>query len=332
MSSLSLTRLVPGTASSLIVAGVLWGTGGLAGSLLVSYGDLHPVSVAAYRLLLGGLFAVVFLLATGALRLPRAAAVARRLAVAGALLAFFQASYFAAVALTSVSLATMVTIGSVPVFVAAAGVFVDRRRPDPATLTSVVAAVAGLVLLTWAPTTGTESSALVAGTALALLAGAGFATLTLVTKRQVDGLDSVHTAAFGCLIGGMLLLPVAVRFGIAVPMRADTFAIALYLGAVPTALAYVAYFRGLRAAHPVLAALSALLEPLTAAVLAAVLLDDRLGLLGWCGAAMLVGAVAMSHLNSRQGGDGCDATAGVPGRGSRTAGGHRRSGSRGGRR
>lgn len=295
MSTFALTRRRPGAAGSLIAAGVLWGTGGLAGSLLTAHGQLHPLSVATYRLLLGGLFAAMFLLATGALDLPRTPAVARRLAAAGALLAAFQASYFAAVSLTSVSLATMITIGSVPVFVAAASVVAERRRPSPTTMTSVVAAVSGLVLLTWSPA-DTAGWTLAVGAALALFAGAGFAGLTLITRRQVHGLDSVHTAAFGCLVGGMLLLPGALRFGISLPLHAETVAVAVYLGAVPTALAYVAYFRGLRAAHPVLAALSALLEPLTAAVLATMLLDERLGVLGWSGAALLVGAVAVSHL------------------------------------
>jgi DME family drug/metabolite transporter len=72
-------------------------------------------------------------------------------------------------------------------------------------------------------------------------------------------------------------------------------AVTIYLGLVPTALAYAAYFRGLVRAHPVLAALSALLEPLTAAVLSALLLRERLGVVGWCGAALLVGALAVSY-------------------------------------
>jgi DME family drug/metabolite transporter len=136
---------------------------------------------------------------------------------------------------------------------------------------------------------------LVGGVVFALLAGAGFATLTLVTANQVDGLDPLRTTAFGCLIGGLVLLPVAGSLGPAIPFRADVLGLAVYLGLVPTALAYAAYFRGLVSAHPVLAALSALLEPLTAAVLSALVLGERLGVAGWCGAALLVGALAVSY-------------------------------------
>jgi DME family drug/metabolite transporter len=64
---------------------------------------------------------------------------------------------------------------------------------------------------------------------------------------------------------------------------------------VPTALAYAAYLRGLATAHPVLGALSAVLEPLTAAVLSAALFGERLGVTAWCGAAVLVAALAIGY-------------------------------------
>jgi len=61
---------------------------------------------------------------------------------------------------------------------------------------------------------------------------------------------------------------------------------------VPTALAYAASFRGLhRAVAPGTAAVLALLEPLTAAVLAAAVLGERLGALGITGALVLAVAV-----------------------------------------
>jgi DME family drug/metabolite transporter len=60
---------------------------------------------------------------------------------------------------------------------------------------------------------------------------------------------------------------------------------------VPTAIAYVCYFRGLPAAGPGTAALLALLEPLVGSFLAALFLLERLGVVGWCGALLLMVAV-----------------------------------------
>jgi DME family drug/metabolite transporter len=270
------------SSAALVLAGVLWGTGGLAGSLLGSLAGLHPLAVAAWRLLVGGGVATLFVKAR-----PRGRAAIRRLLLVGGLFALFQASYFAAVALSSVSVATMTTIGAASVVVTMA----RRRRPGGWTLVSLAGTLAGLVLLRWSP----DVSASLGGLAFALLAAAGFATLTLLTAEPVEGLDPLSTTAFGCLLGGLLLTPVASWSGMALPLRADVLAVALYLGVVPTALAYAAYLRGLTGAHPVLGALSAVLEPLTAAVLSAVLLGERLAVTAWCGAAVLVAALAVGY-------------------------------------
>jgi DME family drug/metabolite transporter len=284
------------SATALILAGILWGTGGLSGTLLATTAHLQPLPVATYRLLLGGCFTVVFLACTGRLRqLAWTKPVVCRLLLAGGLLAQFQACYFSAVSLTSVSIATMITIGSMPVFVTFATAIGSRRRPGPSTALSMLTAVLGLVLLTWSPEGIAGGWRLAAGVVLALGSGAGFSTLTLVTRRPVEGLDAFCTTAFGLLAGGVLLAPAALWFGMALPLRADVFVVALYLGVVPTGVAYAAYFLALRTAGAVLAALSALLEPLTATLLSAVLLHDDLGVTGWTGAALLVTALAVSY-------------------------------------
>jgi DME family drug/metabolite transporter len=274
------------SSAALVLAGVLWGTGGLAGSLLGRRAGLHPLAVADYRLLVGGGIATLVVLLTGG-TIPRTPAAARRILAVGGLFALFQASYFAAVALSSVSVATMTTIGAAPVFVTLASV----RKLRHWTVVSVAGTLAGLVLLQWSPGEAFSSG----GLGCALLAAVGFATLTLVTAKPVEGLEPLSTTAFGCLTGGLLLVPVASWSGLAIPLHADVLAIVCYLGAVPTALAYAAYLRGLADAHPVLGSLSAVLEPLTAAVLSAALLGERLGVTAWCGAAVLVAALVVGY-------------------------------------
>ncbi|WP_086857214.1 DMT family transporter [Amycolatopsis lexingtonensis] len=274
------------SSAALVLAGVLWGTGGLAGSLLGELAGLHPLAVAAYRLLVGGGAATLFVLLTGG-TFPRTAGAAKRVLAVGGLFALFQASYFAAVALSSVSIATMTTIGAAPVVVTLAG----TRKPRGWTLVSVAGTLAGLVLLRWSP----DAVATLGGLGFALLAAAGFAALTLLTAKPVEGLEPLPTTAFGCLTGGLLLTPVASWTGMVLPLHADVLLVACYLGVVPTALAYAAYLRGLADAHPLLGALSAVLEPLTAAVLSAVLLGERLGVTAWCGAAVLVAALVVGY-------------------------------------
>jgi DME family drug/metabolite transporter len=48
------------SAALLVLAGVLWGAGGLAGALLQTAAGIGPVAVAAYRLLVGGGISLLF--------------------------------------------------------------------------------------------------------------------------------------------------------------------------------------------------------------------------------------------------------------------------------
>jgi DME family drug/metabolite transporter len=70
------------------------------------------------------------------------------------------------------------------------------------------------------------------------------------------------------------------------------------LGVGPTAIAYAAYFRGLRTAPAGTAALMSLLEPLVGTALAVLILGDRLGPAGVTGAALMITALALATRSS----------------------------------
>src|SRR6266567_9276065 len=95
----------------LVISGLLWGTGGLTGSLLGRVAGLSAIAVAAGRLIAGGVLIIAFLAVTGR-RWPTGRAAWIRITVIGLLAAFYQSCYFTAVSLTSVPLATLVTIGA----------------------------------------------------------------------------------------------------------------------------------------------------------------------------------------------------------------------------
>ncbi len=284
----------------LVLAGVAWGTGGLLGSLVGSATGLSPLAVAAYRLGLGGL---LVLLAVGGAALAgrgrrpllggpgeRPAAL-RRIGVVAVLAAVFQACYFTAVSLTSVGLATLVTIGVAPVVVSAVEAVRGRARRGSTAV--VVLALTGLGLLGGVPTGAPDPLATLAGAAAALVAGTGFAVLTLLGARAVPGLDAGVATGTAFVVGGLLLaVPAAAAGGVAFPATAAGLGLLALLAAVPTALAYTAYFRGLdRSTSAATGAVMALLEPLTAAALAALVLGERLGVAGLLGALLLAVAV-----------------------------------------
>ena len=110
----------------LVLAGLLWGTGGLIGALLGRDAGLSALEVAAYRLLAGGGLMVGCLTLAGR-RWPAGRAAWSRIAVNSLLSALFQGCYFASISLTFVSLATLITIGGTPVIVAIAEQAGGRR-------------------------------------------------------------------------------------------------------------------------------------------------------------------------------------------------------------
>ena len=284
---------------SLAASGLLWGTGGLIGSLLGRHTGLSAVSVAAYRLAAGGALIVVML--TAARRpWPRGRRAWRRITVVGVLAALFQTCYFTAVSLTSVSLATLITIGSTPVIVQVADQVAGRRRIGPLAAVTTGLALAGLGLLAGVPTGGFTETAVLASAGMAVLAAAGFATLTLIGSRPVPGLDDLTVTGFGFTLGGLILLPLAaVTAGIGFRPGPAAIGLLIALGTGPTAAAYTLYFRGLRTAAPGTAALLTLLEPLTSTVLPVLVLGDRLGVTGIAGAAALAAAVVLTVRTQR---------------------------------
>ena len=277
----------------LVVAGVLWGAGGLTGSLLARHTGLTSPAVATYRLGVGGLLLVIFFRCARR-PMPRGRAAWTRIVAIALLAAEFQASYFAAVDRVSVSLATLLTIGASPVLVMIAEGVTGRRRIGSRAVVTLVLAVTGLTLLIGVPEGQRDLPTLLAGAGFALLAAAGFATLTLVGSRPVDGLDDLAGTGFGFTFGAVLLAPLATAAGgLTFTPSGSGLGLLLLLGVGPTAIAYAAYFRGLRSAPPATAALMALLEPLVGTALSVAILGDRLAPAGWAGAALLIVALVL---------------------------------------
>jgi DME family drug/metabolite transporter len=287
-------RVVRARDFGLVVLGaVAWGTGGVAGTVLAREADLPMLTVAAYRLLVGGGLLLMLLAVVGGLRtLALSRAVVVRVLVTAALAALYQACYFVAVGIASVSVPTLVALGAAPVLVAAVTAVRTRRRPEARLVLVLGLAVAGLVLLVGAPRTPGAT----AGALLALVSAAGFAAMTLLNSRPLPGLGPLALTGLSFTLGGLVLLPIAATLGggLALPAggaRATGWLLLVFLGVVPTALAYGAYFGGLRTVPATTASVVALLEPLTGAVLAALLLGDRLGVPGLVGGGLLAAAV-----------------------------------------
>ena len=135
------------------------------------------------------------------------------------------------------------------------------------------------------------------GVLLAVGSGTAYAAATELGRplAQVAGPLALTTTT--TTVGAVVLLP----FGLLATARATTcsspptrswWPTLLYLGVFTMALAYGLLYAGLRTTTGSSAVVATLLEPVTAAVVAALFLDERLGALGVVGTLLILAAVA----------------------------------------
>ena len=270
-----------------LLAAMLFGTTGTAQAL--GPGSSTPLTVGASRILIGGGALAVLAFASGGLRgrWPL-----RLVLLSGAGVAVYQLAFFQAVADTGVAVGAIVAIGSGPVVAGALERVVDGHWPGRRWLAATVLATAGVAVLTLA--SASEASLSATGIALALVSGVGYATYTIVAKRLMrlgHGPIPVMGSSFG--VGAVLLLPVLALGDTAWLHTRDGLALALYLGIVPTAVAYMLFARGLRHLDASEVTTIVLAEPLTATLLGGIVLDERIGFVGAVGAALVLAGLAV---------------------------------------
>ncbi|WP_338089619.1 DMT family transporter [Nocardioides lijunqiniae] len=279
------------------LAGVLWGTGGLAVQVVREATPMSVLVVSAYRMLIA---AAVLGLAVVALR--RLGAVAtllraqpRRAVLVGAGTAAYQALYFGAVVQVGVSVATVVSLGLAPVLLTVGESVRARRTPSPSRLLVLAAAVCGLLLVSLGAGGDTGPNPLL-GVLAAVGSGSAYALTTVLGRPLAQGHAPLALTTVTTSVGAVVLLPLALLSGLAGSpvVTADPVAVSTlaYLGLVTMALAYGLLYAGLRTTSGSAAVIATLLEPATAAVVAAAFLDERIGLAGVAGTALILVAVA----------------------------------------
>jgi DME family drug/metabolite transporter len=286
---------MPGSPRLLVLAAaVCFGTTGTAQAL--GPDDTTPLTVGAARIAVGAV--LLALAARGAGAASRPTWRAGTLLAMGVAVAMYQVTFFAAVERTGVGVGTVVALGSAPAFAGVAGWAANGEAVGGRWARSTGLAVAGVAVLVLA---GADATVDAVGVVLALGAGAGYAAYTVAAKRLIEAghaPERVMAAGFGA--AALLLAPLLVTGDARWLAAPSGIALALFLGAVPTALAYVLFARGLRALSSAETATLTLAEPLTAAALGALVLGERPGALAVVGAALVLAGLAVLALPGRR--------------------------------
>ena len=179
------------------------------------------------------------------------------------------------------------------VFVPLLGFLLLGRRPHPVTLAGIAVAVVGLVLLT-DPGGGGTSGGFGKGELLTLGCAIAFAGHVVITGETAPRHDPIRLAAVQVtVVGAACALPGLWLGGYRFPAPALAAAIATAVFA--TALAFVLQVSGQRTVPPSRAAVLLLVEPVFAAILAA-LTGHPLAAVQLVGAGLILFAVVLSEV------------------------------------
>src|SRR5215218_2173184 len=270
-----------------LTAAVLFGTTGTAQALGP---DIEPLAVGSARIVVGAALLALVALVAGRARLGSGD---RRLVLlAGLFVAAYQASFFAAVADTGVAVGTVVALGSAPAFTGLFGRVFASERLARRWFAATGVACAGVCLLTLGG--GSAGEVYAPGIGLALAAGAGYAGYAVIGKHLLDRggtPEGVMAAVFGA--GAIMLLPILAVTPTGALFSAPGLALAAYLGAVTTTLAYILFAEGLKQIDASETATLTLAEPLTATALGFPVLGERPGVVAAAGAALILAGLAL---------------------------------------
>ena len=122
-----------------------------------------------------------------------------------------------------------------------------------------------------------------------MVSGAGYAGVTLVSRRYRG--DAGGMAVGGFLVGAACLLPFALVDGVVPQVSVLSLSLLVYLGAIPTALAYGLFFRALTVLNATTVSIISLGEAVGAALLGVLVFGERLTTMGWAGCVCLLAAV-----------------------------------------
>ncbi|MEY9964872.1 DME family drug/metabolite transporter [Streptacidiphilus sp. MAP12-16] len=277
----------------ILTAAVLWGTTGTASSLAPAGAPAAAVGCAG--LALGGI--LLFLTSRGARSLPATCTRPERwLLVLGALaVAGYPVTFYPAVARTGVAVATVIALGSAPVFTGLLAWLTGHGRPTARWTGATAAAVLGCTLLVLGPElTGDARPMDLTGIVLAGCAGLSYAGYSLIGGKLITrgyASDSVMGVLFGA--AGLLVLPLVLSTGTHWLATTRGAAVALHLALFTVYLAYRLFGRGLRHTPASVATTLTLAEPAVAAVLGVTVLGERLPAASWCGLAVLALGLAI---------------------------------------
>jgi len=292
---------MPGRAIfAVVAAAALFGTTGTARAL--GPDGTSVWTVGAIRIALGAI--TLWACSPSKQLQPAMTGVNRNLVLCGAFGAsLYQPAFFFGVERSGVAVGTVIALGSGPMFSGLIDLALHRRNPAMKWYTGTAVMLVGVAALVAG---GANDSSVISlslfGVLSAMAAGLGYAVYAHTTSVLISrGVGSTEALASQFALAALILVPFLIA---SVVSSSDAgwvwstsgIVMLLHLGVLTAGIAYVLYGWGLRTLHASTAVSITLVEPLTAALAAFVVLGERLSAQGWmAGVVILLGLVVLSR-------------------------------------
>lgn len=272
----------------IVLSAILWGTAGISAKYLINMYSLSALTIGAMRLLI----ASPILLIMSKIQLKEDIKIDRRhyvlFLIYGITVATYQVAYFTAVKNIMVSVATLVALCTAPIFVAILSRIFLKERMSTIVITALVVSIVGTSLIIDLRGNQIFADSSYWGYMLALVAGLSYAVYTLCGKNLVVYYPSTKVISITFSLGAFLMLPFVKIPG---NLSWSAWAILLYLGVVPTAIAYIIFTKGLKKSSATKASIATLFEPLTSTTLSVLLIGEKFNVSQVLGALLLSSAL-----------------------------------------
>ena len=272
-----------------ILAVVIYGTIGL----FLRYVSLPSEIVALCRGIIGSGFILLYLRAKRQrVNVPAIRQNLFWLAASGICLGLNWIFLFAAYMHTTVAIASLCNYMA-PIIIILIAPIVLHEPLDMRKIPCVIAALIGIVLVSgvWGGSVGN-----IAGIFLGFASASCFVGI-VICNRKIHDVPAFDKAAFQLAMSALTILPYVLlkNHGAALEVDLRSVLIILTLGIVHTGIAYCFYFSGLGSLPVQTIAILGYLEPVVSVLCSAFFLREALGITGWIGAVLVLGAAVVSE-------------------------------------
>ena len=272
-----------------VVAVVLYGTIGM----FLRYVSFPSEIVAMCRGLIGSLFIFIYMKVNHKeINKENIKSNRKWLILGGICLGLNWVFLFAAYIKTTVAIASLCNYMA-PVIVILIASLVLKEQPDKRKIPCVIAAFMGIVLVSefWKGSVGNIS-----GIIMGLLGALCFVGV-IICNRKLKDISALDKSLVQLAISVLVIFPYVLinNVGKTIDFDFRSILIIFLVGVINTGLAYVFYFSGMSTLSVQVLAILGYLEPVVSVLCSVFFLHEYMGIWGWIGAVLVIGAAVTSE-------------------------------------